>query len=98
MSETIEHAREGIEEADHAHALHGDSTARRIAVLIAVLAAVGTWWLRHRSGAATAGGNAIAVLPLQNMNGDFNIDYYGGISCIFTATSLRIWRPGHVQK
>jgi hypothetical protein len=39
MSETIEHAREGIEEADHAHALHGDSTARRIAVLIAVLAA-----------------------------------------------------------
>jgi hypothetical protein len=36
MSETIEHAREGIE---HAHALHGDSTARRIAVLIAVLAA-----------------------------------------------------------
>jgi hypothetical protein len=39
MSETIEHAREGIEEAHHAHALHGDSTARRIAVLIAVLAA-----------------------------------------------------------
>ena len=39
MSETIEHAREGIEEADHAHALHSDSTARRIAVLIAVLAA-----------------------------------------------------------
>jgi hypothetical protein len=36
MSETIEHAREGIE---HAHALHGDSTARRIAVLIAILAA-----------------------------------------------------------
>lgn len=39
MSETIEHAREGIEEAHHSHALHGDSTARRIAVLIAVLAA-----------------------------------------------------------
>jgi hypothetical protein len=39
MSETIEHAREGIEEAHHAPALHGDATARRIAVLIAVLAA-----------------------------------------------------------
>ncbi len=35
MSETIEHAKEGIEEAHH----HGDSRARRIAVLIAVLAA-----------------------------------------------------------
>ena len=39
MSDTIEHAREGIHEAHHAHALHGDTTARRIAVLIAVLAA-----------------------------------------------------------
>jgi Domain of unknown function (DUF4337) len=39
MSETIEHAREGIEEAHHAHVLHGDTAARRIAVLIAVLAA-----------------------------------------------------------
>ncbi len=35
MSETIEHAKEGIEEAHH----HGDSRARRTAVLIAVLAA-----------------------------------------------------------
>ena len=35
MSDTIEHAKEGIEEAHH----HGDSRARRIAVLIAVLAA-----------------------------------------------------------
>lgn len=39
MSETIEHAREGLHEAHHAHALHGDTSARRIAVLIAVLAA-----------------------------------------------------------
>jgi hypothetical protein len=40
MSETIEHAREGIHEAHQAHVLHGDSTARGVAVLIAVLAAV----------------------------------------------------------
>ena len=36
MSETIEHAKEGIAEAHHAH---GDTSARRIAILIAVLAA-----------------------------------------------------------
>ena len=39
MSETIEHAREGLHHAHHAPAPHTDSTARRIAVLIAVLAA-----------------------------------------------------------
>ena len=27
------------------------------------------------SGAANAGGSSIAVLPLQNMNGDFSVDY-----------------------
>jgi hypothetical protein len=39
MSETIEHAREGIHHAHHGPAPHTDATARRIAVLIAVLAA-----------------------------------------------------------
>ncbi|HME26169.1 MAG TPA: DUF4337 family protein [Acetobacteraceae bacterium] len=39
MSDTIEHAREGIEHAEHKPGPHTDSTARRIAVLIAVLAA-----------------------------------------------------------
>jgi eukaryotic-like serine/threonine-protein kinase len=46
------------------------------ALLITVLAAVGTWFIKHR--AAIAGGaskNAIAVLPLQNLNGDFSVDY-----------------------
>ncbi len=38
MSETIEHAREGIEHAHHAHA-EGDASARWIAVLVAILAA-----------------------------------------------------------
>jgi serine/threonine protein kinase/TolB-like protein len=44
-------------------------------LLIAVLAAVGAWWFKHRSVGASAGGSAIAVLPLQNMNGDFSVDY-----------------------
>jgi hypothetical protein len=39
VSETIEPAREGIEHAEHRPGLHIDSTARRIAMLIAVLAA-----------------------------------------------------------
>jgi eukaryotic-like serine/threonine-protein kinase len=44
-------------------------------LLIAVLAAVGAWWFKHRTASANPGGNAIAVLPLQNMNGDFSVDY-----------------------
>jgi serine/threonine protein kinase/TolB-like protein len=44
-------------------------------LLVAVLAAVGAWWLKHRTGNASTGGGAIAVLPLQNMNGDFSVDY-----------------------
>ncbi len=44
-------------------------------LLIAVLAAVGAWWFKHRAANANPGGNAIAVLPLQNMNGDFSVDY-----------------------
>jgi serine/threonine protein kinase/tetratricopeptide (TPR) repeat protein len=43
-------------------------------LLVTVLAAVGAWWFKSRSG-ATAGKNTIAVLPLQNMNGDFSADY-----------------------
>ena len=44
-------------------------------LLISVLAAVGAWWFKHRSIGTNAGGTAIAVLPLQNMNGDFSVDY-----------------------
>lgn len=39
MGDTIDHAREGIEHAEHAHAHEEGSAARWIAVLIAVLAA-----------------------------------------------------------
>jgi len=44
-------------------------------LLLAVLASVGAWWYNHRETANAEQRNAIAVLPLQNMNGDFNIDY-----------------------
>jgi serine/threonine protein kinase/tetratricopeptide (TPR) repeat protein len=44
-------------------------------LLIAVLGAVGAWWFKHRSASTGVTGSAIAVLPLQNMNGDFSVDY-----------------------
>jgi serine/threonine protein kinase len=45
------------------------------ALLVTVLAAVGAWWVKHRAVATAEQKNAIAVLPLQNLNGDYNIDY-----------------------
>src|SRR4051812_12329930 len=45
------------------------------ALLVAVLAAVGAWWFKHRQVISAEQRNAIAVLPLQNMNGDISIDY-----------------------
>ena len=46
------------------------------ALLVTVLAAVGAWWLKHRAAAGSgASKNTIAVLPMQNMNGDFSVDY-----------------------
>jgi serine/threonine protein kinase len=45
------------------------------ALLVTVLAAVGAYWVKHRSVANAEQQNAIAVLPLQNMNGDFAVDY-----------------------
>jgi TolB-like protein len=46
-----------------------------LALLVTVLAAVGAWWYKHRQLASQEQRNAIAVLPLQNQNGDFNVDY-----------------------
>src|ERR1700732_4158649 len=45
------------------------------ALLLTVLAALGAWFLKHRAGSMEAAKNAIAVLPLQNLNGDFSVDY-----------------------
>src|ERR1700678_1120299 len=45
------------------------------ALLVTVLAAVGAYWVKHRSVTSLEQQNAIAVLPLQNMNGDFAVDY-----------------------
>ncbi|MFZ0312011.1 MAG: protein kinase [Candidatus Korobacteraceae bacterium] len=44
------------------------------AVLVMVLTLAGLWWFKHRSG-ATGARNTIAVLPLQNVNGDISVDF-----------------------
>jgi TolB-like protein/predicted Ser/Thr protein kinase len=46
------------------------------AVLLMVLATLGMWWYKHR-GVVTSGAakNTIAVLPLQNMNGDISVEF-----------------------
>ena len=46
------------------------------ALLITILAAVGAWWFKQRQMArTTAPTNTIAVLPLQNMNGDISVEF-----------------------
>lgn len=44
------------------------------AILLMVLTLAGMWWYKHRPGAAGAK-NTIAVMPLQNMNGDISVDF-----------------------
>ena len=46
-----------------------------LALLITVVASVAVWWFNHREAANAEQRNAIAVLPLQNMNGDFSVDF-----------------------
>ena len=46
------------------------------ALLLTILAAVGAWWFKQRQMAgAGAAKNTIAVLPLQNMNGDISVEF-----------------------
>jgi serine/threonine protein kinase len=45
-------------------------------LLLTVLVAVGAWWFKQRRMAgAGAAKNTIAVLPLQNMNGDISVEF-----------------------
>lgn len=46
------------------------------ALLLTVLVAIGAWWFKLRQIAgAVAAKNTIAVLPLQNMNGDISVEF-----------------------
>ena len=73
-------------------------------LLLAVLAAVGTWWYKHRlAPVGEIGQNTIAVLPLQNMNGDFSVDYLrfalaDEVANVLTYTRLLDVRPSSVTR
>jgi TolB-like protein/Tfp pilus assembly protein PilF len=46
------------------------------ALLLTVLAALGAWWFKQKRVAESAAPkNTIAVLPLQNMNGDISVEF-----------------------
>ncbi|MBZ5547324.1 MAG: protein kinase [Acidobacteriia bacterium] len=47
-----------------------------ILLLVTLLVPVGAWWFKHRPGmGAGAPKNTVAVLPLQNMNGDISVEF-----------------------
>src|ERR1700684_2402627 len=73
------------------------------AVLVTVLAAVGAYWIKHRSMVSLEQTNAIAVLPLQNMNGDFAVDYLryalaGELTSVLTYSRSLEVRPSSVTR
>jgi len=72
------------------------------ALLVTVLAALGAWWFKHRN-APVAVRNTIAILPLQNMNGDFSVDYLrfalaDEIANVLTETRTLDVRPSSVTR
>ncbi|MGO9124648.1 MAG: protein kinase domain-containing protein [Terriglobales bacterium] len=72
-------------------------------LLLTVLGALGAWWFKHRAAGGGAGQNTIAVLPLQNMNGDLSVDYLrfaltDEISSVLTYTRGLDVRPSSVTR
>jgi len=45
------------------------------ALLLTVLVAIGAWWFKQRQAGGGAPKNTLAVLPLQNMNGDISVEF-----------------------
>ena len=78
-------------------------TIAMAALLVTVLGAVGAWWWKHRQVVNAEQKNAIAVLPLQNMNGDFNVDYLrfalaDELTSVLTYTRTLEVRPSSVTR
>jgi serine/threonine protein kinase len=72
-------------------------------LLVTVLASVGAWFYKHREVANAEQRNAIAVLPLQNLNGDFNEDYLrfalaDELSSVLTYSRTLEVRPSSVTR
>ena len=68
------------------------------ALLLTVLAAVGAWWFKERRMAGTAPAkNTIAVLPLQNMNGDISVEFLSAALADEIANTLTYTRTLDVR-
>jgi eukaryotic-like serine/threonine-protein kinase len=75
-----------------------------IALLLTLLIPAAAWWLKQRAGAGgLVARNAIAVLPLQNVNGDVSVDFLrfamaDEISNVLTYTGTLDVRPSSVTQ
>jgi eukaryotic-like serine/threonine-protein kinase len=75
-----------------------------IAVLLTILSAMGAWWLKHRPGiGGGAPKNTVAVLPLQNMNGDISVEFLrfalaDEIANVLTYTRTLDVRPSSITR
>ncbi len=75
-----------------------------IVLLVTLLIPVGAWWFKHRPG--TGGGapkNTVAVLPLQNMNGDISVEFLrfalaDEIANVLTYTRTLDVRPSSITR
>jgi|SRR5215831_4371190 len=74
------------------------------ALLVTVLTALGAWWFKQRSAhVASAPRNTIAVLPLQNMNGDISVEFLrfalaDEIANVLTYTRALDVRPSSITR
>jgi serine/threonine protein kinase len=75
-----------------------------IAVLVMILATFGVFWFKHRpSMVGAAPKNTVAVLPLQNMNGDVSVEFLrfalaDEISNVLTYTRSLDVRPSSLTR
>ncbi|MBZ5656636.1 MAG: protein kinase [Acidobacteriia bacterium] len=75
-----------------------------ILLLVTILIPVGAWWFKHRPGAGGgAAKNTVAVLPLQNMNGDISVEFLrfalaDEIANVLTYTRTLDVRPSSITR
>ena len=75
-----------------------------IVLLVTLLIPVGAWWFKHRAGmGGGAAKNTVAVLPLQNMNGDISVEFLrfalaDEIANVLTYTRTLDVRPSSITR
>ena len=75
-----------------------------IVLLVTLLIPIGAWWFKHRPGrGGGAPKNTVAVLPLQNMNGDISVEFLrfalaDEIANVLTYTRTLDVRPSSITR